>query len=96
MNKITKRIEEHYNIVKDMGYEIVGVFLQGSQNYELAYEDSDIDSKAILLPRFNDFCLRKQPTSTTHVCDNEEHIDFKDIRLMSDCFNLHQQEFSHF
>ena len=86
MNKITKRIEEHYNIVKDMGYEIVGVFLQGSQNYELAYEDSDIDSKAILLPRFNDFCLRKQPTSTTHVCDNEEHIDFKDIRLMFDCF----------
>ncbi len=86
MNKTMNRLQEHYNIVGNMGYEIVGVFLQGSQNYELDYEYSDIDSKAIILPKFNDFVLNRKPTSTTYVCENDEHIDIKDIRLMFDCF----------
>jgi predicted nucleotidyltransferase len=62
------------------------VFLQGSQNYGLSYENSDVDSKAVLLPKFSDFVLRANPVSTTHVLDNDEHIDLKDIRLMFDCF----------
>jgi len=86
MDKIIKRLQEHYNEVEKMGYEIVGVFLQGSQNYELAYENSDIDSKAIILPRFEDFVLNKTPVSTTHVLENDEHVDLKDIRLMFECF----------
>jgi len=84
--KTMNRLQEHYKEVENMGYEIVGIFLQGSQNYELAYEGSDIDSKAILLPKFENFVLNKSPTSTTHVCKNNEHIDLKDIRLMFDCF----------
>lgn len=86
MNKIMKRLQEHYNEVVDMGYEIVGLFLQGSQNYELAYENSDIDSKAILLPKFNDFVLNNKMVSTTHIMKNNEHVDLKDIRLMFNCF----------
>jgi predicted nucleotidyltransferase len=86
LRDIHKRLEECYKIVEDRGYEIVGIFLQGSQNYELDYEGSDIDTKAIVLPKFNDFVLNKQPTSTTSVLDNNEHIDLKDIRLMFDCF----------
>jgi predicted nucleotidyltransferase len=84
--KIMSKLQEKYDIVKNMGYEIVGVFLQGSQNYELDYEDSDIDCKVITLPKFDDFVLNHQPTSTTHVLANDEHIDCKDIRLMFDCF----------
>ena len=68
------------------GHEVIGVFLQGSQNYGLGYENSDVDSKAIILPSFNDFVLRANPISTTSVLDNDEHIDLKDIRLMFDCF----------
>ena len=86
MNQIIKRLVEHYNEVENMNYEIVGVFLQGSQNYELDYEDSDIDSKAILLPKFHDFVLNSKPISTTHILDNDEHVDLKDIRLMFECF----------
>jgi len=86
MDEIQKRIQEHYDIVIDKGHEVVGVFLQGSQNYNLHYEDSDIDSKAIILPKFNDFVLTKSPVSTTLILDNNEHIDLKDIRLMFDCF----------
>jgi predicted nucleotidyltransferase len=86
MSKVMDRLQENYNTVIDMGYELVGIFLQGSQNYELDYEDSDIDCKAIVLPKFNDFVLNNKVVSTTHVLENNEHIDLKDIRLMFDCF----------
>jgi predicted nucleotidyltransferase len=84
--KIMNRLQENYNTVVNKGYEIVGIFLQGSQNYELDYEDSDIDCKAILLPKFNDFVLNGKMVSTTSILENDEHIDLKDIRLMFDCF----------
>lgn len=84
--KIMIALHQRYNEVVEMGYEVVGVFLQGSQNYNLDYEESDIDCKAIILPRFEDFVLNKSAVSTTHVCDNNEHIDLKDMRLMFDCF----------
>lgn len=86
VDKIQKRIQEHYDIVTSRGHEVVGVFLQGSQNYNLSYEGSDVDSKAVILPSFSDFVLRGNPTSTTSVLENDEHIDLKDIRLMFDCF----------
>lgn len=84
--KIMKRLHENYARVRNMGYVVVGVFLQGSQNYELDYEGSDIDCKAIVLPTFQDIVLNKKPVSTTLVLENNEHIDLKDIRLMFDCF----------
>ena len=79
---IMHRVSEHLEDVIASGHDWVGIFLQGSQNYNLDYEGSDIDTKAILLPSFEDFVLNKQPISTTHVMENNEHCDFKDIRLM--------------
>ena len=67
-------------------YRIVGTFLQGSQNYNLGYEGSDVDTKCIVLPSFVDICLKKQEISYTHVRENNEHIDLKDIRLMLNCY----------
>ena len=84
--KIMNRLQENYDTVINRGYELVGIFLQGSQNYELDYENSDIDCKAIILPKFNDFVLNSKMVSTTSVLENNEHIDIKDIRLMFDCF----------
>lgn len=48
--KIMKRLSEHLEAVRDKHPEWVGIFLQGSQNYNLDYEGSDIDSKLIVLP----------------------------------------------
>jgi predicted nucleotidyltransferase len=90
---IMQKLNENYSIVENMGYEIVGIFLQGSQNYGLDYEGSDIDCKAILLPTFNDYVLNKPPISTTHVLPNNEHIDLKDIRLMFDYFKKQKYNF---
>lgn len=86
--KIMKRIREHYD--ESLKYfkeeQIVGIFYQGSANYGLDYEGSDVDTKLIVVPSFKDICLNKKPVSTTHVRENNEHIDFKDIRLYIQCF----------
>lgn len=84
--KIRKRLKHDYNYVRNQGYEVFGVFLQGSQNYELDYEGSDIDTKCIVLPSAEDVILNKQPVSTTLVLEDNSHIDLKDIRLMWQCF----------
>lgn len=92
---VQKRIEEHYKEAESLGYELVGVFCQGSWNYgwDLCDEESDVDSKCIVLPKFEDFCLGKKMVSHTHVCDNDEHIDLKDLRLYMDCFKKQNVNF---
>ncbi len=84
--KINARLKSDYDLLINMGYNVVGVFLQGSQNYNLDYDESDIDTKAIIVPKFEDFLLNKKPTSTTHILPSNEHVDIKDIRLMFECF----------
>ena len=89
-----ERLYDHYKEAKEIADErLVAVLLQGSQNYGLDYEKSDIDSKAILVPSFNDIVLNKKPISTTHIRDNEEHIDLKDIRLMFQCYKKQNLNF---
>lgn len=85
---IMNRLKEHYAaaaaiIPKD---RIVGIFLQGSQNYGIATDKSDVDTKCIILPSFEDIVFNKQPISTTYVLPNDEHIDLKDIRLIFNNF----------
>lgn len=73
--------------------KIVGIFLQGSQNYGLDIETSDVDTKLIVVPTFEEIAMNKKPVSTTHVRANEEHIDFKDIRLYMDTFKKQNLNF---
>lgn len=80
--KIYDRLMSDYSYLQSLGYEVVGVFLQGSQNYELDYEGSDIDTKAIILPSLEDIILGTPMVSTTLILDTNEHIDVKDIRKM--------------
>ena len=88
--KIMKRLQEHYNYLISLGYEVICLCLQGSQNYNLdEYSEeymSDIDTKAIVLPHLDDFIMAASPISTTIIMDNNEHIDVKDIRIMFDMF----------
>ena len=90
-----KRVREHYEeaLQHFPSYQIVGCFLQGSQNYKLDYEGSDVDTKLIVVPKFEDICLNKKPVSTTHVRANNEHIDFKDVRLYMDTFRKQNLNF---
>lgn len=94
-NKIMARLQEHYE--ESLQYfkeeQIVGCFLQGSQNYGLDYENSDVDTKLIVVPDFKDICLNKKPVSTTHVRANDEHTDWKDIRLYIETFRKQNLNF---
>lgn len=67
-------------------YRPIYIALQGSQNYKLETENSDIDTKVITLPSLSQIIKNGKPTSFTHVRENNEHIDMKDVRLMFDCF----------
>lgn len=93
--RIMKRMHEHYQRGVELYGEsrIVGLFLQGSQNYGLDYEGSDIDTKLILTPTLEDIIFNRRPVSTTHVMENEEHLDAKDIRLYIQTFRKQNLNF---
>lgn len=92
---IMAQVERHYReaLMRYPEHRIIGVFLQGSQNYGLDYEGSDIDTKCILAPSWEDLCFNRKAVSTTHVLDNEEHLDAKDIRLYMQCFRKQNLNF---
>ena len=92
---IMKQINRHYNYALTLYNEkqIIGVFCQGSQNYGLDLETSDIDTKCLLTPLFKDICLDRRPVSTTHILDNEEHLDAKDVRSYVSCFRKQNLNF---
>lgn len=92
---IMKQVREHYEeaLLHFPEDQIVGIFLQGSQNYGLDYEGSDVDTKLIVVPSFKDICLNRKPISTTHIRANEEHIDFKDVRLYMETFRKQNLNF---
>jgi hypothetical protein len=92
---LMKRMQEHYDealehFSKD---RIVILCCQGSQNYKLDLPTSDLDTKLIVTPSFKDIALNKKPVSTTHIRVNEEHIDFKDVRLYVETFRKQNLNF---
>ena len=93
--EIKRRLSEHLYEAGQYfdGYNIVGIFLQGSQNYGLEVPGSDVDSKLIITPSFEEIAFNRKPVSTTHVRANDEHIDFKDIRLYIQTFRKQNLNF---
>ena len=78
-NYIKIRIAAHANkVIKKYGKEnVLGIFLYGSQNYNLA-TNSDVDTVAIIVPTFSDLCLRSPISKELNI--DEEHCNVKDIR----------------
>lgn len=87
-NWIMDGVREHYNEALEYFPEdrIVGIFYQGSGNYGLDTPTSDIDTKLIITPTFEDIAMNRQPISTTHIRADDSHTDWKDIRLMLQTF----------
>lgn len=92
---IMSRMTDHYNEALESfkKEQIVGLFLQGSQNYGLDTEKSDVDTKLIVVPSFRDIALAAKPVSTTHIRANDEHTDWKDIRLYMETFRKQNLNF---
>jgi hypothetical protein len=85
---IMDRVREHYNEAIEHSPEarIVGIFYQGSGNYCLDTPNSDVDTKLILTPTLDDIIFNRKPISTTYIRANDEHTDWKDVRLMFQTF----------
>ena len=90
-----ERVHDHFH--ESLTYfkpnNIVFLGLQGSQNYGLDTPFSDVDTKLIVTPSLHDIIMNKQAVSTTHVRENNEHTDFKDIRLMFGTFRKQNLNF---
>lgn len=95
MKTVMQRVQEHLDEALTHFHEdqIVGIFLQGSQNYKLDTPYSDVDTKLIVVPSFKDIAMNHKPISTTHVRANEEHTDWKDIRLYVQTFRKQNLNF---
>lgn len=80
--EIYPRLNEHLEDVlkskSDLDWFVL--CLQGSQNYGIADENSDIDSKMLTLPSIKDIVVNKKPFNHVHIMSNDEHVDCKDIR----------------
>lgn len=81
---IFERLKDDYTYVESRGYDIFGVFLFGSQNYSADYEDSDIDTRVVVFPKFSEIVNGASPISTIKIKDTGEHIDIKDFRAYID------------
>lgn len=81
---ILNDINEKWNYVKKLGYKPIYMGLKGSQNYELdVYKpkyQSDIDVVCLVIPSTENFLLGKSEISTTLVCEDNSHIELKDIQ----------------
>lgn len=84
MIDIKQHLKEQLKYVVSLGYSqnrVLGIFACGSMNYGFFNpETSDINSKVIIIPSFEDLCLGKEPVSK-EIHFGEEHIDIKDIRI---------------
>ena len=82
------RVYAHYHEALTLFPEnkIIGIFVSGSQNYGLADENSDVDTKLIITTSINAFVFNRSPVSSTHILENNEHIEIKDVRLMFNCY----------
>ena len=79
---IIQRLKEDYTFLSGI-YEVVGVFLFGSQNYETDTVESDIDVKAIVMPKIDNLLLGNYEVKETHKRGNGELTVF-DIKSMHD------------
>lgn len=71
---IFQRLQSDYDYCVAQGYEVVGVFLFGSQNYNMHTPQSDIDVKAMVIPNINDLVFGKADVSKKVVRDNGELV----------------------
>ena len=81
---ISEPVMDHFTDCKNQFPEqqIVMLSLVGSQNYNLATNTSDYDTKCCILPSWQDIIQAHQPYAHTFIRENGEHIDFTDFRSM--------------
>lgn len=70
-NAIMEKVNRHYNMaVEKYGKDaVLGVFLYGSQNYNCDTENSDVDTKCILIPNLYHLAIKPYEVKHLHISD---------------------------
>ena len=87
--RVQLRVNEHAHYVDQHSANHVRFFtaLQGSQNYGMQDEYSDVDTKSLMIPTFESLVHGSKRLSTTlEVAPTAEHADVKDAREMFGTF----------
>ncbi len=71
------KLRKHKEYLEDLGYHVVMIGLYGSYNYNLNDEESDFDTKAVVLPQLEDLLLKKDFNRVYDHYDGQ--IDVKDV-----------------
>ena len=80
MKDIDERLKKHLAVVQEKyGDRVVFISAVGSMNYGLFTETSDVDTKAVILPTYEEIVLKK-PESVTLQIDDEQ-CSVKDLRV---------------
>lgn len=83
MSLIIDRLQQHYEYAKT-NYDdsnVIGISLYGSQNYNTDLEDSDIDTKLLIIPNLSSvYNNEKGVNKTLRIPETEELCNVKDIR----------------
>ena len=59
---------------------IIGTFLYGSQNYNLSTVTSDVDTRTLIIPSFNDIVLSNKEVAIEKCLSDGSHSNIEDIR----------------
>ena len=85
------RVREHYEVAKTLVLEdrIIGVFLYGSQNYNMDGPNSDVDTKCLIVPSFEEIAFNKKAVNYEYHFDNGEHMKIESM-LQNRKLHFHQ------
>ena len=85
---LKNRVKEHVELVANhfTNHAVFYCGLYGSQNYGLNTDDSDVDTKCMVLPPFRDVVLGRKMVSTDLADPYGALCNVKDVRAMFDNF----------
>lgn len=86
-NATVKSVYEHHltalKYAEDKSFTIMATALYGSQNYGLATETSDFDTKTLVFPTLNALAFKREMSKVLHADDGLVEVkDFRDMFVM--------------
>lgn len=79
-NRLQEQLDETLASNKNI-YDWFVIASNGSMNYGLDNENSDIDSKLLVIPNLHDLVFNNRQNYLHEMSDNNEHVEVKDIAL---------------
>lgn len=78
---LQQKLREYQNTLTDQGYQVLGVFLYGSQNYQMDTLTSDVDAVAVVLPTATDLVFNIPLEKTIEMKHGSVRV--KDLRCFA-------------